>query len=231
MKSIIRVLSLGLPLAAAIATISTEAAFAQVTNLPFTGTVSGTVFINGAISLNSYSLLSPIGTISASTGTITIGSLTSSTAPNIAVNSILTANGTTTGGVVFNDGRTASFVAAPTTVTNAIVTSISGALVIGAPPVANTNVSLQINSGNITIPDSSIVAAPVTPLTTQTVTVQSPGIASALVILDPAFIAANPGISSTIVTAFSSDPSAAFSASPGSVYSSSLSSKVSPFLN
>ncbi|TYQ29172.1 hypothetical protein PseudUWO311_03310 [Pseudanabaena sp. UWO311] len=229
MKSISRVLAFGLPLAAAIATLSTEAAFAQFTNLPFTGTVSGTVFTNGAISLNSYSLLSPIGTISASAGTIT--SLTSSNAPNIAVNSILTASGTTTGGVVFNDGRTASFVAAPTTVTNALVTSISGALIIGTPPVANTNVSLQVNSGNITIPDSSIVAAPPTPITTPTVIVQSPGIASALVILDPAFIAANPGISSTIVTAFSSDPSAAFAASPGAVYSSSLSSKVSPFLN
>lgn len=223
MKSISCILAL--PLAAAIATISAESAFSQVTNLPFTGTVSGTVFTNGAISLNSYSLLSPIGTISATTGTIT--SLTSSNAPNILVNSILAASGTTTGGVVFNDGRTASFVAAPTTVTNAIVTSISGPLVIGTPPGTNTNVSLQVNSGSITIPDSSIVAAPVTPFTTQTVTVQSPGIASALVILDPAFIAANPGISSSIVTAFSS---VAFPVSPGT-YSSSLSSKVSPFLN
>jgi hypothetical protein len=227
MKSISCILAL--PLAAAIATICAESAFSQVTNLPFTGTVSGTVFTNGAISLNSYSLLSPIGTISATTGTIT--SLTSSNAPNILVNSILTASGTTTGGVVFNDGRTASFVAAPTTVTNAIVTSISGPLVIGTPPGTNTNVSLQINSGSITIPDSSIVAAPLTPFTTQTVTVQSPGITSALVILDPTFIGANPGISSTIVTAFSSDPSSAFPSSPGAVYSSSLSSKVSPFLN
>ncbi|MCX5933443.1 MAG: hypothetical protein NTU99_01435 [Pseudanabaena sp. LacPavin_0818_WC45_MAG_42_6] len=65
MKSISCILAL--PLAAAIATICAESAFSQVTNLPFTGTVSGTVFTNGAISLNSYSLLSPIGTISATT--------------------------------------------------------------------------------------------------------------------------------------------------------------------
>lgn len=237
MKSISRVLAFGLPLAAAIATLSTEAAFAQFTNLPVSGTVSGTVFTTGIVSLNSYSLLSPIGTISGTAGTITSVTSGGLPVPTLFVGTTADVGGTTTGGVVFNDGRTASFVAAPTIV-NATVTAISAptnpainSITVGVLPLANTNVSLQVNSGNITIPDSSIVAAPPTPITTPTVIVQSPGIASALVILDPAFIAANPGISSTIVTAFSSDPSAAFAASPGAVYSSSLSSKVSPFLN
>ncbi len=223
MKSISRVLSFGLPLAAAIATISTGAAFAQTTSIPVSGTVSGTVFTTGIVSLNSYSLLSPVGTVSGTAGTIT--SVTTPLGVPISTLTVgLTGNvvGTTTGGVVFNDGKTASFVAAPTTV-NATVLSISpgASLSLIAPPLVDTNVSLTINSGNISIPTSSIVAAPATPITTPTVIVQSPGIASALVILDPAF-SPKPGVGPQIVTAFSSDPNA--------VFASSLTSKVSPYL-
>ena len=223
MKSISRVLSFRLPLAAAIATISTGAAFAQTTSIPVSGTVSGTVFTTGIVSLNSYSLLSPVGTVSGTAGTIT--SVTTPLGVPISTLTVgLTGNvvGTTTGGVVFNDGKTASFVAAPTTV-NATVLSISpgASLSLIAPPLVDTNVSLTINSGNISIPTSSIVAAPLTPITTPTVIVQSPGIASALVILDPAF-SPKPGVGPQIVTAFSSDPNA--------VFASSLTSKVSPYL-
>lgn len=236
MKSISRVLTLGLPLAAAIATISSGAAFAQVTNIPVSGTVSGTVFTTGVVSLNSYSLLSPVGTISGTAGTITSVTLGGLPVPILSVGTNADVGGTTTGGVVFNDGRTASFVAAPTTV-NATVTAISAptnpaitTIVVGVLPLADTNVSLAINSGNISIPTSSIVSPPPTPISSQTVTVQSLGITSALVILDPAFINANPSISSQIVTAFSSDPNAVFAADPNAVYTSSLSSKVSPYL-
>jgi hypothetical protein len=228
MKSISRVLAFGLPLAAAIATISSGAAFAQTTSIPVSGTVSGTVFTTGIVSLNSYSLLSPVGTVSGTAGTIT--SVTTPLGVPISTLTVgLTGNvvGTTTGGVVFNDGKTASFVAAPTTV-NATVLSISAptnlainSITLGALPLADTNVSLTINSGNISIPTSSIVAAPVTPITTPTVIVQSLGIASALVILDPAF-SPKPGVGPQIVTAFSSDPNA--------VFASSLTSKVSPYL-
>lgn len=219
MKFIPRVLSLSLPLIAAITTISSGAAFAQTTSIPISGTVSGTVSsINGSVSLSSYSLLSPVGTVSGNGGTVI-----SPTSGTIVTGGSYTVVGTTNGGVVFNDGRTASFINAPTNL-NTTVNSISpgSSLVIGTIPSQTTFVGLTINSGSsISIPTSSIVAAPTTPITTPTVVVQSLGIASALVILDPAF-SPKPSVGPQIVTAFSSDPNA--------IFASSLTSRVSPYL-
>ncbi|MEE3716574.1 hypothetical protein V2H45_07445 [Tumidithrix elongata RA019] len=209
MKLVSRVFSLGLPFAATITAIASSPAFAQVTNIPITGTMSGSISgapaTYGKFTVNSYQLLSPVGTVSGSIGDIT--SVTSSPLSNVQVTSISTGStyfvqGIVTGGVAFNDGRTASFVNAPSTA-NVTVQSIStgSPLVFSALPLS-TNVSLGISDGNIAIPTNSIVAAPVTPITTPTITVTSLGIASALVILDPKFNPP-PSTGNQVITAFS----------------------------
>jgi hypothetical protein len=231
MKSMFRVLSFGLPFAAIFGAGVNAPVDAQVTSIPVTGTVSGTVFTNGVVSLNSYSLLSPVGTVSGTNGTIT--GVSSGGIPIFSINVGTTADvvGTTTGGVVFNDGRSASFVMAPTTF-NATVNSIvstNPAIPVTTisflfPPLADTNVGLTINSGSISIPTSSIVnpvLPPVGAVPPPVVIVTSPGIDSALVILDPAF-SPKPSTGPQIVTAFSSDPNA--------IFYSSLTSRVFPGL-
>lgn len=217
MKSISRVLSFGLPLAAAIATISSGAAFAQTTSIPVSGTVSGTVSsTTGAVSLGSYSLLSPVGTISG-----TDGKVTSPTSGTIVTGGTYDVVGTSNGSIVFNDGRTASFINAPTNF-NTTVTSISpgGSLTIGTLPLQDTFVGLTINSGNISIPNSSIISAPPAPRSVFFSYISSTGVTVlGNVPAPPVVIFQQRGV----VVVASSDASAPFI--------SSLSSKVSPYLN
>jgi len=228
MKSISRVLSSGLPIAAAISTISSGAAFAQVVNFPIVGVASLTV-TNGRYSINRGSVLTPLGTlvltnynvVSGNINVVNINSLSdiSKNIPkDITVGTTFGVTGTTTGKVNFNNGAKASFVDAPSTIgvtvksisspTNPAINSLS----LTAFPLARTDIGVSI-SGNIAIPTSSIVGSTIGISTNSIIAVPTTTFQTLKTASEPV----------TLDTAFSSNPNA--------VFVSSLSSRVSPYLN
>ena len=130
------------------------------TNIPVTGSVTANVNVNGSggIIITGASVLSSIGTVRITGGEV-LG-ITDSAGRNISSISVGTSaivSGVANGSANFNDGRTADFIYAPTTL-NAIVTSIStgSSLSFFAPP-PNTSVTVNVPSGTISVPNSSIV--------------------------------------------------------------------------
>lgn len=144
-------------------TISAIPSFAQTTSIPFTGTVSLTVFTMGGTAINYTSVLSSVGTIQVANGSLT--AITTSLAPlaPIVVGTTADLTGTTTGSVTFNSGGSANFSNAPTQLT-LTVTSVSGFIPYLGP--VNPDQSLTGNfTGSVAIPTSSITSPVTSPIT------------------------------------------------------------------